>query len=62
MRCGIRANSKSFLLSRSHRAERVGRAGDTADYFDRNVRSDSDLIRGVAISTALNCGTAMVRE
>jgi hypothetical protein len=42
--CGIWANSKSFLLARSHRADRVGPAGDTADCFDRNVRPDSDLI------------------
>src|SRR5438876_1397207 len=42
--CGIWADSKSFLPARSHRADQVGPAGDTADCFDRNVRPDSDLI------------------
>jgi hypothetical protein len=42
--CGIWANSESFLLARSRRADRVGPAGDAADCFDRNVWPDSDLI------------------
>ena len=33
-----------YLLARSHRADRVGPAGDTADCFDGNVTPDSDLI------------------
>ena len=42
--CGVWANSKSFLLARGRRADRVGQQAHTADCFDRNVRPDSDLI------------------
>ena len=42
--CGIWANSKSFLLARGRRADRVGQQATQRTASTGNVRPDSDLI------------------